>query len=145
MIFENFFRYFVFGEIIIATSPIVNSAISEAQYSYAMEITFVENSSLNFYINFISQTAGVFFWRLIFYIIVLIFFVVLINMLSELKRVRNLCLMIGDAEDELYADETKKYQEDGTLSTEVLGELIKELDSQALKVQHHKYEEPRTS
>lgn len=112
--------------------PLSDLLKSPVQSSYPMEISFVEsaNSSLNFYINFSSQALGLFHWSLSFYIIFLMFFVMVINVLNELKVIANLCRMIGDAEDRPTSKPYDNVQNKGTLSKEVLSVILEELDVQ---------------
>lgn len=55
------------------------------------------NSSINFYFNFSLQALHYFHWTLQFDIILLIFFVIIINVLTELEVVASVCQMVGDA------------------------------------------------
>lgn len=98
----------VIATIIIATFPCLSLLTSDVEYIYPTEVSFelanMTNSSFTFYFNFGLQALGLFNWTLQINMILLIFFVLVINVLSDLKVIACLCLMVGEAEDKSSRD-----------------------------------------
>lgn len=121
-----FSRYFVIGQMIISFLPLSNLLSSDPQYIFPMEMNFFErpNSSLNFFANFSLQTVEMVHYSLVFYIICLIFFVMVINVMCELKVIVSLCRMIGDAKGRLTTEN------EGTLFKKVPSITLDEIDGE---------------
>lgn len=120
------FRYFVIAEMIVSVSPFFDLLKPELKTIYPMQFSFVANSTINTYMNICFQATCLFYSSSLFYHIFLIITVIIINVLTELKVIANLCRLVGDAEKGL----TKQEQNEGSLRTNILEGITKELDNE---------------
>lgn len=124
----NSCRYAVVGTFMnsfgLALIPVL---VPGMKYIYPMEVQFVNETSVNYYINFGVQTVGFVEAAVIFYIFSLIFFIFTMNLLCELKLIARLCEQIGENEEKLVPLLVNR--QSGSLSTDVLQEIHDDLRS----------------
>lgn len=104
--------------------------IPSVKYIYPMEIKFVNDPSLNYYINFVLQTVGLLEAVIIFFLLVLIFIIFTMSILYELDFVAFLCSQIGKYEEKSLSLTIKKKENSikkTTLSTDVLKEIFEDI------------------
>lgn len=125
------------GEIVIGIMPFLDFFKSEVRTVYPMKINFIGdlNSTLNLNVNFFSQALGLFHWSFTFYTIIFIFFVILINLVCEVKIIADLCRMVGDSVGKSEAIKNKKGIQ---LSVAVLSKIVADSNSLPLRYKEKK-------
>lgn len=121
----------------MAISPFLVLFNPGVQCIWPIKLNLVESSKLNFYLNFFTQATGLFYWSLVFYTSILIFFVVLFNVASELRTITKLCQTVGDDIKETLPQENGNGLK-GTLSTNVLNDIQKTMKINELKEKQDK-------
>ncbi|XP_063708681.1 odorant receptor 67c-like [Culicoides brevitarsis] len=117
----KFCKYFCSAHMFVAFSPFLNLIKPTITTTYAMKFIFVQDERLNFWLNFFVQAIGLCYWSLVFYSIVFIFFNIVVNVLSELKIIAQICRTIGNLEEKMQEDH---FSEHPSLSNEVLNGIF---------------------
>uniref|UniRef100_A0A336M3K6 CSON011577 protein n=1 Tax=Culicoides sonorensis TaxID=179676 RepID=A0A336M3K6_CULSO len=95
---SNTLKTLVVFSFICGISSITNLMKPKIELLYPIKnISFGKaQSKLDFTINFTLQAIGLFYWNLAYFINLLIFFVMIINVLTELKFISEICETVGD-------------------------------------------------
>lgn len=135
MILISYFRYFVIGNFTFASVPLLRF-----QCPYPIQIEVFSNySTLNYYVNFGFQAANLYNWTFLFFIQCLIFYVIVINILYELKLIAKMCEKVGDAEEKLLekkSSEKEFIDLESSVSMKLLSQILDELDDKRAKIEN---------
>lgn len=135
MILISYFRYFVIVNFTFASVPLLRF---QCPYPIQIEL-FSNNSTLNYYVNFGLQAANLYTWTFLFFIQCLIFFVIVINILFELKLIARLCEKVGDAEEKLLekkSSENEFIDSESSVSMTLMSQILDELNDERAKIEN---------